>query len=289
MDAEFILVRRSLEGSIKELPPLPTAVMKILEVMARPDPSAVNVEAIVSADPALTAKMLRVVNSAYYGLARQISNIGQAVVILGLQQVRNVTLAVGASSTFKGTGARHQEILGQFWVHAFATSATAGLLAKRQGIGRKEMEEIQTCGLVHDIGRLFLYANFPKTFDRLVEVSRERGADFDSTELAMLGISHAKLGGQIAEKWGFPEGILNTIRDHEGPYESDPGAAAKIVNMADHLNKGSYRFLQELPAPTLDPLVAQYFEMPADEWTFLRERTDLLVLEASQSVGMLAA
>ncbi|RYG88041.1 HDOD domain-containing protein, partial [bacterium] len=134
MDAEFILVRRSLEGSIKELPPLPTAVLKILEVMARPDPSANDIEAVVASDPALTAKMLRVVNSAYYGLARQISNVGQAVVILGLQQVRNVTLAVGASSTFKGSGERQQERLNEFWVHAFGTSATAGLLAGRQGL-----------------------------------------------------------------------------------------------------------------------------------------------------------
>lgn len=289
MDAEFILVRRSLEGSIKELPPLPTAVLKILEVMARPDPSAIDIEAIVSADQALTAKMLRVVNSAYYGLARQISNVGQAVVILGLQQVRNVTLAVGASSTFKGTGERQQETLNQFWVHAFATSATAGLLAGRQGLGRKTVEEVQTCGLIHDIGRLFLYANFPKTFERLIDLAAEQGLDFDTAEASMLGVSHAALGGQIAEKWGFPEGILATIRDHEGPYEADPGDAAKIVNMADHLNKDAYRFLGHLTRPALDPTVAAYFGIDDLELALLRERTDLLVVEASQNIGVLAA
>lgn len=289
MDAEFILVRRSLEGSIKELPPLPTAVMKILEVMARPDPNAIDIEAIVSADQALTAKMLRVVNSAYYGLARQISNVGQAVVILGLQQVRNVTLAVGASSTFRGTGARHQEVLNQFWVHAFATSATAGLLARREGLDRKTSEEVQTCGLVHDIGRLFLFANFPKTFERLIALAEERGLDFDTAELQLLGVSHAQLGGTIAEKWGFPDGILAAIRDHEGPYEKEPGEAAKIVNMADHLNKDAYRFLSHLPRPVLDPTIGAHFEMPDEEWAGLRERTDLLVIEASQSIGVLAA
>ena len=289
MDAEFILVRRSLEGSIKELPPLPTAVLKILEVMNRADPSAIDIEEIVSADQALTAKMLRVVNSAYYGLARQISNVGQAVVILGLQQVRNVTLAVGASSTFKGTGARHQEVLNQFWVHAFATSATAGLLAQRQGFDRKRIEEVQTCGLVHDIGRLFLFANFPKTFERLIKLAGERDLDFDSAERELLGVSHAELGGAIAEKWGFPEGILTAIRDHEGPYATAPGDAAKIVNMADFLNKDAYRFLSHLPAPKLDPLVSEFFGLDAEEWAIVRERTDLLVLEASQSIGVLAA
>lgn len=289
MDAEFILVRRSLEGSIKELPPLPTAVMKILDVMARPDPSAFDIEAIVSADQALTAKMLRVVNSAYYGLARQISNVGQAVVILGLQQVRNVTLAVAASSTFKGTGARHQEVLNQFWIHAFATSATAGLLARRQGLDRKTTDEAQTCGLVHDIGRLFLFANFPKTFDRLIVLAAERELDFDTAERQLMGISHAELGGSIAEKWGFPDGILAAIRDHEGPYEDDPGDAAKIINMADHLNKDAYRFLGHLPRPPLDPTVGQFFGMPDEEWASLRERTDLLVIQASQSIGALAA
>ncbi len=289
MDAEFILVRRSLEGSIKELPPLPTAVMKILEVMGRPDPSATDIEAIVSADQALTAKMLRVVNSAYYGLARQISNVGQAVVILGLQQVRNVTLAIGANSSFKGTGPRHHEVLNQFWIHAFATSATAGLLARRQGLDRKGTEEVQTCALVHDIGRLFLFANFPKTFERLIKLAEERDLDFDTAERQLMGITHAELGAQIAEKWGFPEGILAAIRDHEGPYETQPSQAAMIINMADHLNKDAYGFLSQLRKPELDSTVAQFFGMPDEEWASVRERTDLLVLEASQSIGALAA
>ncbi len=288
MDAEFILVRRSLEGSVKELPPLPTAVLKILETMSGPDPSAARIEEIVAADQALTAKVLRVVNSAYYGLARQISNVGQAVVILGLQQVRNVALAVGASSTFKGGSPRQAEIMGQFWTHSFATSATAGLLAGGKGWERKRIEEVQTIGLIHDIGRLFLFANFPKTFDRLVRLAEERALDFDAAERTLMGVSHAALGGDIADKWGFPGTIADAIRAHEGPFE-DATETAKLVHMADWLNKGAYTLLASLPEPALDPAVAAFFALSEEDWDAVRDRTGLLVLEASQAIGVLAA
>ena len=289
MDAEFILVRRSLEGSIKELPPLPNAVLRILETMSGPDPSAGAVEEIVAADQALTAKVLRVVNSAYYGLARQISNVGQAVVILGLQQVRNVALAVGASSTFKGGSPRQAEVMGQFWTHSFATSATATLLAGQRGLDRKTCGELGTIGLVHDIGRLFFFANFPKTFDRLILLALERGMSFDEAERNLMGVSHAGLGGDIADRWGFPPAFAEAIRGHEGPFGQGESDAAKIVHMADWLNKSAYTLLDGLAPAALDPKVRGFFALSEEDFECVRERTEVLVLEARESVGVMAA
>lgn len=289
MDAEFILVRRSLEGSIKELPPLPNAILRILETMSGADPSAGAIEEIVAADQALTAKVLRVVNSAYYGLARQISSVGQAVVILGLQQVRNVALAVGAASTFKPASPKHAAIMGQFWTHSFATSATATLLAGQRGLDRKTCGELGTIGLVHDIGRLFFFANFPKTFDRLVLLAYDKGMSFDEAERTLLGVGHAGLGGDIADRWGFPTAIVEAIRFHEGPFDEGQSDAAKIIHMADWLNKGSYEMLAELTPSLLNPAVRDFFALSAEDFECVRERTEILVIEARESVGVMAA
>ena len=96
VDAEALVIRKRLEQSLKELPPLPTAVAKVLDETNKTEPDLHRIDEIIAGDQALASKVLRIVNSAYYGLSRQVTSVGQAVMILGIQQVRTITLSVGA-------------------------------------------------------------------------------------------------------------------------------------------------------------------------------------------------
>ncbi|MER3495610.1 MAG: hypothetical protein C4320_01560, partial [Armatimonadota bacterium] len=237
MEAEFIFVRRSLESQIRELPPLPTAVTKVLQASQDPMVPIEEIGKVISSDQALTTKILRTVNSSYYGLARQIANVTQAVVILGMEQVRNVTMASAAGGAFKGKGAKHEAVLNQFWSHSFAASATAGGIAVSRRWAPKRVCELQTAGLVADMGRLFLYASFPDAFCTLIDRAKAAGVDFETAEREIMGMPHAAIGSEIADRWGFPASIVTTIAAHEHQFPLDAEDDAAVIRLADASQK----------------------------------------------------
>src|SRR5436190_6608594 len=116
-------VKKSIEKSVQDLPALPSVVTRILRETESPDACAQNIERMISAEQALASKVLRVVNSAYYGLSGQVTSLSQAIVILGLQQVRNLVLSVSAISSIKPRTPRQQETMKMFWQHSFGTAA----------------------------------------------------------------------------------------------------------------------------------------------------------------------
>src|SRR5579862_2853858 len=145
--AQFI--QRSIQKTLRELPALPDAVLRVVEETNKQDPSAQQIERFVSSDQALASKVLRVVNSAYYGLSGQVTSLSQSIMILGIQQVRNLVLSVGAISMFEVKGPRQQDTLRRFWLHAFSCAAAAQIIATAKKLDRNSQETVFVGGLLH--------------------------------------------------------------------------------------------------------------------------------------------
>jgi HD-like signal output (HDOD) protein len=286
IDAEALVIRKRLEQSLKELPPLPTAVAKVLDETNRQEPDMHKIDEIVSGDQALASKVLRIVNSAYYGLSRQVNSVGQAVLILGIQQIRTITLSVGSISAFSSRGPVDSDGMRRFWQHSFATAAACTALCSKLNVDRKTSDEISTIGILHDVGRMFFFCNFKPSYQKLVQKALQNGTTYENEEYAFLGDTHAGIGAIVADKWELPETIVEGIRLHEGPFEVDMPKATAILAVADWMNKQYY---YEGPAPiaSIDPELLEALGLSEEELQEIGDRVRAKVDEASQIYGML--
>src|SRR5579871_2886367 len=159
------IFQQTLEKKLADLPPLPAVVTRIMQTINDPGTSAEELSRLVSLDQGLSSKMLRIVNSAYYGFPKRISTITHAVVILGFNTVRNLVLGVSAFGMLPQKGVSSGLDRMKFWEHSVATAVAANVLSKqRQPQTRSAMEEAFVAGLLHDVGKLFLDCYFPVQF-----------------------------------------------------------------------------------------------------------------------------
>lgn len=274
-----------LQG-LHDLPSLSDVVTKTLEATDRDTTTAAEIERLVSTDAALSAKILRVVNSAYYGLSGQVSSLSQAVVILGMQQIRNLVLSISALSLLKGRTPEQRALQQCFWMHSFATAACAQGIARRKRFGVRESELVFTAGLLHDIGKLFLFCNHSEAYLQVVDYARKHGCSLEQAELALLGVRHQEVGFELANTWHFPEPLTLLIGRHEGPFDGEPLPMLYAVHAADRLTEDLYYAHGESLAQGLDPLVSEWLELDEPELEILRAETDVRVKESAALYGL---
>lgn len=221
-----------LSENIKDLPTLPVVANNIIQITQNPKSSALEVGKAISQDQALTSKVLRMANSAYYGFPQKITTINHAIVILGFSTIRNLVLAVSVFGMFsKRSGIFDRE---GFWKHSLACGVTAKLIAKRLGINN--FEEIFISGLIHDLGKLVLDGYFGEEFTRVIDLVKVKGILIREAEQELLGLDHAAVGGILANKWNLPPQLLKVIRFHHNPSQAGESMrAAAIVHVADVL------------------------------------------------------
>ncbi|MBI1334367.1 MAG: HDOD domain-containing protein [Armatimonadetes bacterium] len=289
IDAEALVIRKRLEQSLKELPPLPTAVAKVLDETNRQEPDMHRIDQIISGDQALASKVLRIVNSAYYGLSRQVTSVGQAVLILGIQQVRTITLSVGSIAAFSSKGPVDADGMRRFWQHSFATAAACTALCSKLNVDRKQADEIATIGILHDVGRMFFYCNFKQTYQKLVLRACQNCNSYEEEEFLFLGDTHAGVGAIVADKWELPEKIVEGIRLHEGPFDSgEISITVAILAVADWMNKSFY-YDNKGPIGPLAPQLIETLGLTSEIVHEIGEEVRKKVDEASQIYGMMAA
>ena len=287
VDNRFL--RKTIEKALKELPALPAAVTKILSEIENPNVSAVQLEKLISTDQGLTSRVLRVVNSAYYGLSGQVGSLSQAVVILGMQQVRNLVLSVGAISNLQPRTARQRETMKMFWQHSFGSAAAAEIILTYKGVPQKDVESAFVGGLLHDIGRLFLFVNFTEIYDDLIRYSLDKRMLVEDAEMAFMGLSHSQVGAEMAEAWKLPEVIINLISHHEGPFTESDSELEMAVHLGDWLTKTSYYPPELLELCQPDPVAFAWLQMTEAELQALRDATLQRVEDAAAMLGMEAA
>lgn len=195
---------------IESLPPLPTIVQRILAVTESPDSSADDVAKVLSGDPAVAAKVLRVANSPFYGMSRQVTQVSRAVVMLGSVAVRNLVLGICARDALASPGS-HVPEHATLWRHSIAVGSASELIARELGL--KPSEEAFVAGLLHDIGQLAMATFQPETL-RTVFQEQGRGVRFLTLERQHFGIDHTEAGCKILTQWGLPEALCRVVRQH---------------------------------------------------------------------------
>jgi len=207
-----------------ELPTIPHVLVKLNEVMADPESSADDVAKVISLDPAVSTNILRIVNSAYYGLQVRVSSVNLAVSIMGFNMTKKVALKAAVFSVFAkdaGAGVKCFDPKG-FWQH----SIYCGVLARVLGQASAEFagihpEDLYICGLLHDIGKIILLENATERFGKILDQAVQQGRPSSEVEQEVLGFTHADVGSVLAIKWFLPEDLTIAIRYHHAP-DRDP-------------------------------------------------------------------
>ena len=266
------LIREAIRRKLKDIPPLPQVVGELLnELQAEETTTAAKLETLILRDPALATKTLRVVNSAYYGLSRKVLNIGQAVVILGTQQLRNLLLSLAAVSLLQGRSAKQRALQKAFWEHSLATAICADLILRRKGVPAKECDLAFVGGLLHEVGRLFLFTQLPDTYQKVADYAIAHNERLSSVETSTLGISHDEVGLELARLWQFPEALEPFVSGHDGPFDQDSSPALLAVHAA-HIQVEAI-FKVTMDAEKVDPFVESWLGFGDFDWVALRNET----------------
>jgi len=223
-------VREAIE-QISALPTLPSVLAKVLTTSADPDASAVDLSQHIASDQTLSAEVLRLVNSAYYGLRRQVDSITTAVVLLGFFEVRNVVLAATAFRNFPDGDADYDRT--QLWRHSLATAMAADRLGKALGLPG---ERAFVAGLLHDIGKVVFDALYPSEFREAAHLAHLERLFIRETEEAELSLTHAEAGGLLGDRWDLPPAVVGAIRHHHSPEGSaESPELAALTCLADYV------------------------------------------------------
>lgn len=206
---------RELKGIIKDIPTLPVIYQDLFRMMQDPNVSVPKIADVITQDQALSAKILHLVNSAFYGFPQQIKTIGRAVVILGFSAVRSAALAISVFDFFQDEANEGGIDLTKFWTHSIATAAVCKVLAEKARI--KQAEEAFISGLLHDTGKLIEKRYFPEDFTDLVHACREQHLTWIGGERALFQVNHASIGKTIFRMWDFPPSVVDAVHLHHSP------------------------------------------------------------------------
>ncbi|MFO0972314.1 MAG: HDOD domain-containing protein [Phycisphaerae bacterium] len=222
-------------ASIGEIATLPEITVRIIQIVEDQKSTARELHGVIKNDPALSSKILKVVNSAFYGLPGQVSNVDRAIVLLGLSAVKNIAIAASMTRLFQG-GANVEGFTGMdLWRHSTAVGSAARLIAKNQGA--QAMEELYLAGLIADLGLLILRQALPKKLAEIIARHRAAPKPFSQIEEEIVGADHQAFGQALAGKWRFPKGLCTVIGYHHKPHLLQPEFKhmVEIVHVADIL------------------------------------------------------
>ena len=221
---------------IGRMPSLSTTVSKVLEVCNNPNASANDLNRVISYDPVLTGQMLKLINSAYYGLPNRITSLTRAIIMLGINTVKNMVLATSILAGCKGLSSSWYMTINDFWAHCLCVGVLSKLIAARSGISAIEQEEYFVAGLLHDLGKLPLMACFPDLYARTVKTAKDQNIQLFESESIHIGFNHCQVGVLIAAKWKLGEALQDAINKHHsqlGP--SGSVIMVSSIGLANHL------------------------------------------------------
>ncbi len=220
-------------NSIGEIATLPEITVRIIQIVEDAKATARDLHDVIRNDPALAAKILKVVNSAFYGLPGQVNNVDRAIVLLGLSAVKNIAIAASMTRLFQG-GVTIDGFNGmELWRHSATVGAASRLIAKAQGA--QCMEEMFLAGLIHDLGLLIERQALPRKLAEVIARHRAEPRSFCQIEEEVIGADHQAFGQALATKWRFPKGLVAVIGYHHKPHLLSPEfkQMVEIVHLAD--------------------------------------------------------
>lgn len=228
-------VRRVL-AYVGSMPSLPTTVSKVLEVCNNPKTSPIDLDRVIQLDPVLMGRVLKLINSAYYGLGTQVTSLVRAIIMLGVNTVKNLALSsavldrVSSKKDFRALG------MEGFWRHSLCVGVTAKLIAKERGVDPKSLEEYFAAGLLHDIGKIPLNNALEQLYVASMSAADRERIPLRTAELRVMGMDHCEAGGIVSDSWRLTGAIADTVRWHHGlsEYSGDFADVVRTVAVADY-------------------------------------------------------
>jgi HD-like signal output (HDOD) protein len=271
---------KALVQKVTDLPTLPAMMATITRLMQDPRTSADELGRAISADPSLVSKVLKLVNSAFYGFPGRISTITQAIVILGFSTIRNVVLTTSVLKAFGKNGTAGVDV-GRFWEHSLLTGAIARSLAMEREA--HFIEETFIAGLLHDMGRIVLSQKLPDEFAKVLEAKRNGLPQLEAEQQA-LRLTHGDIGGWLARKWNLPMPFAEVMRLHHFPTRiQDSDSAGQpdtrnlvfMVHAADVLAKGfADGTLQKASLSAIDAKARAELKLDDSGWDRFKARAE---------------
>lgn len=229
-------LERKLTTAVERMPAFPKSVQSVLELTRNIDCLPKDLVGVIEKDPVMTMKILRVINSAYYGLPNKITSVGQSVVYLGINTIKNLALsfaAVGILPRFNTTGFDIQKYL----LHSLTVAAVARILCEKYARGEADPMDCYIAGLLHDFGKVVFAQFLPIEFMK----SLAAAVDFDKplylAEQEIIGADHAYVGALLAQKWQFAAPLVECIRDHHKTDATPPSAMMDCLVMANLIGR----------------------------------------------------
>lgn len=223
-------------NGIKNLPTLPDIVHKIVTLVQDEKTTAKDLCELISYDQAISLRLLKVANSAYYGFLREVATIQHAIVILGFDEVKRLSLGIAMFNFIKGSNDGTSMVIDEFWRHSVGCSLAARIICKKVGV---EFDTTATASLLHDIGKLVLDNLFSKEYKIVVEKAKAEQVSIVDVEKEILGFGHTDVGLWLCSKWKLPPSLILPIAYHHKVDESDQENIlhVSIVHLADILCK----------------------------------------------------
>lgn len=261
---------------IRDIPSLPDVVNKIVALLGQPNTPASEIAKLISYDPGLTSKVLRMVNSAAYGFQRQISSIQHGIMILGFTTVRGLVLSASIMKLFEreniktAGGLDHQK----FWEHSLGTALAARQIGKALHLQAimPDMDDVFSAAMLHDIGKIVLDVYFKNDYLTVLEETRRQGVmhhgpGFLALEERVLGINHTEIGLSLAQKWKLPSAITEAIAHHHQPEnaQEDCRTLVYLVALANQLTVILYEHYGIFNRDYLSADVLEYFDLDDDD------------------------
>ncbi len=210
---ESTLNQARLIDMVEKMPAFPRSVQKVLSMTARPDIAPKALVGVIERDPVLTGKVLKVVNSAYFGLSRQLTSIKHAVVFVGINTIKHLALSVAAIGALPQ---RNQAGLAMdaYLRHSLATGTIARLLARRVEPNLRDIEDFFLAGLIHDIGKVVLAIYLPAEYTQVLRRAEALQRPVHEVEFTQLGVTHSQISALLARRWQLPDALITAIERH---------------------------------------------------------------------------
>jgi HD-like signal output (HDOD) protein len=225
-----------LVSQMQTLPSLPSLYMELMHELESDEPSTKRIASIISKDPGMTAKILQMVNSAFFGLRRHVSSPADAVSLLGIDIVKSLALSIQIFSQF--TSIRIPGLsLDEMWEHNMAVAVLAKQIAKAEEQSKQVIEDSFTAGLLHECGKLVLAARLPKEYGGMLELMKVTGLKVMEAERIVFGATHPEVGAYLLGLWGLPDTIVEAVAFHQNPAQSPSEVFSPLtaVAVADYL------------------------------------------------------
>ncbi len=248
-----ILANESLKAvisGIETLPSLPELYQEIMEELQSGDPSIQNIGRIIEKDVGMTAKILQMVNSAFFGLPRHISSPQQAVALLGLETVKALVLSVQVFSQFDGKKIP-RKFMDSLWKHSMATGSLVRVILKCEEVDKETADDAYMAALLHDIGKLILAESFPEKYQAIIKEVAAQKIPIRHKEQEVFGTTHAQVGAYLMGLWGLPDNMVEAIAFHHVPNECPverfvPLIAVHVASALEHQGSSEIDYGEEI-------------------------------------------